>query len=1119
MNRALILSLLFGAAIWPAVAADGVKGAYKRPTVTVPYAREKPTIDGTIDDDEWRGAESVNALQTTRHQISPRGTRFWMMWDEDHLYVAMRSPLRPGEMVVQKFRDPARDTNVVFDDSYEVWLDIGAKDAKTGLKCFVQFLCNYAGVRYDVLHLPAVGNSRLGYTSGWQPKNRITPDGKAWEWELKIPRQSIYKDTPFADGFSLTCLVARNFKRPWEQNSLSGTSSFAVGESHSMYILRKEAPAIQVLRVADYASKSLGLELAVAGQRNETIGWRFSSDGGIDVKGALEAAAGKVVRLPWRKLDQEGKGNYRITVGSADGKTTYFDWCAERKFGQKKGLDDKIEDTLDKYNLRVEFNPVHNYLRVFGDFIYYAAREDIARWEVLAADKSGVELGRKELALDKYAYVRGVLQLPDVTYGEYRARLEGFDKAGKSVLIVDSEFAKKDPGKEFDWWQTSMGNIGKVIDPWTPVQYHKGGWKRAGSFDVWGRTMTVGPAGLPQQVTTQGFDLMADDAELTAELADGAQLTAEGSKVLAATRAPHRAMVDVESRLGPIKVKSRVTVEFDGMYKVEMRLDPGRESHTLRNLKVVVPLRGEAADYIHAAGEGIRTGFYYGFLDKDKEGTVWDSRQVDSQPMRAGSFIPYLWIGSPKGGLCWFADSDEGWAPSDAKPAIELIRGRKGRIDLVLNLVSAETVIDAPRRIVFAFQASPVKKLHPEWRMDSWWCGDTFFDYASSGSTIWAAIPFPRDKKKCTKMVETRHRAKNSYIFGINKYRANAVPYFIHQTLPARLVPEVKYFGDQWRTSVSECLYYGPTLTDYIVHNLGTWARECGIDGWYIDNMRPVVCDNIDAGRGYRLPDGRIQPTYQMFSTRRYFLRMRAAFAEQGKHDKIVLHMTNNMILPWVAAAGMAYDGEHHVIYPESGHDFMDKWSLERLRVDYPGQWGVAVNFMHEYQGKWERPKLLKAMRAYTGAVILHDVLPSGNANAMNQPLWIGRDRFGIQESEVEFVPYWDKDSGISCATKDVYVAAWKRPGKVLLAVVNWGDKAAAEVRLDAKKLGLDKVDKWTVVDAEAGTKIGRKEVEWSADSHGPIERAKNVLTVPVERHDYRQIIVGPKPPDDAPEE
>ena len=61
---------------------------------------------------------------------------------------------------------------------------------------------------------------------------------------------------------------------------------------------------------------------------------------------------------------------------------------------------------------------------------------------------------------------------------------------------------------------------------------------------------------------------------------------------------------------------------------------------------------------------------------------------------------------------------------------------------------------------------------------------------------------------------------------------------------------------------------------------------------------------------------------------------------------------------------------------------------------------------------------MIKAMRAYTGAIILHDGLPSGNANGNNQYVWIGRDRFGIEADDVEFIGYWVPGSGAGGGAK-----------------------------------------------------------------------------------------------------
>ena len=1107
MRRKYALAIAIGMLLAPGLIAlaRGAEGDdYAAPTLLVPYCRAKPTIDGAVGDAEWQSATSVNALQTTGHQVSPRQSCMWIMWDEDNLYMAMRSPLRKGERVIQARRTRERDVNVVFDDSYEIWLDVGAV-SKEGLDCFVQFLCNYAGARYDVLHLPSVGNSRLGYTSGWAPVNRISPDN-AWEWELVIPRESIYMDKPFSDGFGMTILLARNYKRPWEQNSFEGSSTFAVRESHTRVILSKDAPAVHLLGVADPVKQTLGLDLAVYGHSDGKLKWSFESDEGVSKEGEIAVKEGALTRGgPGLAVDAPGKGNYRIRVLSADGRRTHLDWRARRQFGKLDVLTQEINDPGDKVGLTLALNPVKNYVRVTGDFIQYDDRGKIDRCRVIVSDAAGKALAEKDMKIDELSYVRDVVHLGDIPFGEYGAELICMDADGKTVLERESKVVKKDHTR-FPWWNTKWGDIEKVIAPWTPVTWNRGRPR------VYGRTMAIGAAGLPKRVTSQGADILAAGSTLVAEFMDGKTRTLKRSSPKLISREEHRLIARTRTgKIGPLRVESEVTVEFDGMYKVDMTLDPGKAAVRVKSLKAVMPLKDEFAEYVHAVGEGIRYGFYYGFLPRDGKGRIWDCYTVDSQPMVVGSFIPYLWVGSTKGGLAWFADSDEGWAPDDGVPAIELRRDKPGRTDLVLNLISSELTINRPRTITFAFQATPVKPMHEKWRMDSWWCGDTFYDYPSSGSTIWLAIPYCRDIPKCIKMVEGRHKGTNGYIFGINKYRANAVPYFIHQNLPPNLVPEVRYFGDQWRTSISECLYYGETLTDYMIHNLGEWCRATGIDGYYIDNMRPVACDNIEAGRGYRLPDGRIQPSYQMFDTRRYFLRMRAAFAENGKHNKIVLHMTNCMIIPWVGAADVAYDGEHHVIYPEMKKDFMDFWSLERLRVDYSGQWGCAVNFMHEYQGRWDRTALLKAMRAYTGSVILHDALPSGNANAMNQPVWIGRDRFGIEADDVRFIGYWEPESGVTVAGKDVYVSAWARPGKVLLAVVNRGEAQDAVVRIDPGRLDLPAPGEWKVSDAEAGCRLRGHAGSpgWNADGEGPISHdGKGALTVPVKRHDYRQVII-----------
>ena len=452
-RRAFPRFLVLGLLLWliaslRLASAQSVQQDYKAPTIIIPYAWHKPTLDGIIHDEEWQGAVSANALQTTAKAVSARQTRFWLMWDEDNLYLAMRSPLRPSERLIQALRERGHDVNVVFDDSYEIWLDVGTHSAD-GQPVFFQYLSNFAGARWDVMQEPAVGNSRLSWTAGWKPHNRLTPDGKFWEMELAIPRRSLYKETAFHDGFAFSGLLARNFKRPWDQVTLAGSGSFSVRETYAHYILSKNAPAIHLMAVGDPTARTFGLALSAfgpVGLAAQTLHWRFESDGDVRREGALVAQPGKLTPLPPAlALDKEGAGAFRIQVLSANGKTLYLDWSARREWSGREALAQTLHDTGDRIALTIALNPARDYLRVSGDFIDYDARSAIARCVVTARDGQQRVLAQKEVRPDALAYARGVLTLPHLLPGAYSAELVAYDKRGSALLTRRTEFAKKDP--------------------------------------------------------------------------------------------------------------------------------------------------------------------------------------------------------------------------------------------------------------------------------------------------------------------------------------------------------------------------------------------------------------------------------------------------------------------------------------------------------------------------------------------------------------------------------------------------------------------------------------------------------------------------------------------------
>lgn len=439
---------------------------YAHPTITIPYAREKPVVDGVVDDAEWQGACSQRALQTTNRQISSRQSRYWMMWDEENIYIAMRDPLRPGErpLQVHRGRRTGKDLDIIYDDCYEIWVSVGATDPLTGQpNCFTQFLGNFAGARYDAIHQPAVGNSRTSsYDTNWEPKSRLTAKNE-WEMELVIPRASLGTTKgPFHEGMHFRTLIARNYKRPWEQNSFEGTGSFSVIDTHSEFIMSKTAPALHLLGVGNAAAGKIGIHLAASGQADAKIAWRYASDA-VTKEGTAEVKQGvlaDVVNLP--DLDAPGSGNVRITVTDAGG-ATLLDWQALRAFSPVPK--EELEDRGDVLNLGITFNPERDYARVFGDFINYDARDAIKAIAIAVKDAAGRTVKQAQATIEADAYAKALITFEALPPGKYVVAFDCLAADGKVVVSKESSFTKEGLAAKYPWWKTSRGSIEKVIAP------------------------------------------------------------------------------------------------------------------------------------------------------------------------------------------------------------------------------------------------------------------------------------------------------------------------------------------------------------------------------------------------------------------------------------------------------------------------------------------------------------------------------------------------------------------------------------------------------------------------------------------------------------------------------
>ena len=80
-------------------------------------------------------------------------------------------------------------------------------------------------------------------------------------------------------------------------------------------------------------------------------------------------------------------------------------------------------------------------------------------------------------------------------------------------------------------------------------------------------------------------------------------------------------------------------------------------------------------------------------------GVVWDARKLACDDY-IKNFCPYVFLGGPVRGLCWFAENDKGWGWNPATPNLEVLR-ENGKVVLRVHLINQPTELTRPQTLFF----------------------------------------------------------------------------------------------------------------------------------------------------------------------------------------------------------------------------------------------------------------------------------------------------------------------------------------------------------------------------------------------------------------------------------
>ena len=1128
MSRTLIRRLAW--CVLTAVAASAVAGEKALPCVAALAAFEKaPTIDGKLAPGEWDRAVGTAGFQMLAPQpgfLETRLGRSLVGYTAERLYIAVVSEMPPdGKRYASRTN---RDSDVIFDESIEIWIDPNRerRATKQGDQSFYQLIGNSAGTIFDVRFDPNRGAPVIGWNGNWEYGNSVDPKTHTWTAEMSVPFADIGWKGPLA-GHEIGVLVARNYKNPWTQNTwFPHRGAFVSWMEYPALKLTRDAPCVQIRSLGDKVHTGqleLAMHIANPGAAREAkVAFQATSTdmpGLTDEKTVKLPAGGSgtyAYKIPAGRLHTEAQHTFAVAVTDAAGKETWFRYRTQWTKAREKAWLVHTGPNPDAA-VRMAYYPSFSLLKVRVDPRELGEKAaGVRKATVAVTDGNGKEVASQAIAWEEAPSEQQV-KIPDLPDGDYTAtiRLDGYAEP----------FVRKFKRIHFEWEGTRLGITDEVLPPFEPMQV------AGDELSVVLRRHKVGALGLWDQVSSLGREMLA--APIVLKVNGGEALAGKGGfvNVVPEKRQGNqvvqkeaitdgaKAVYEGRAEHAAVSVKTRCTTEFDGCMKVELELLPGTAKQELDALWLEIPVRDAEAPLWHVCTSGLRLN-PAGATPKG-EGDVWDSRQFPDGNW-FGNFKCYLWLGAEERGLCWFADNDRGWVlGTDDKgqpdaPCQQLIR-KGGVLTLRVNLVQKPVTITEPRRIVFGLMASPAKPMPKDWRrvlfsgrrpgyLNIGWMGSTYWGTAE---TMHETYPLNHDLSILSKMQECRltgdlsgmedfvriWSARNlagdvpgtktkDQIRGLVRWCLNHSAgrpdyynvYWEEFHSVSRNHIETQVFGNEWSggTWIGSCHSLAPSYLDFQCWYGAEFIRR-GI-GLYFDNTFPKRAYDPLTTAAYKLPNGQIQPSANMWRHREYLRRiwtLHRQLAPPATLPLMMLHMTNSHIVPYMVWNDSNLDLEwfygpepQQSKYP---HDLLRTESLGRQTGNIPLVLASVDKTTSEEQKRI-------ACRTRFGTMFVHEIKARFWGKDEQTLLGIVCD-FGYGQEGCQVRNYWQADYPVAASDPECKSILLQRGRELLLVLCTWNPKPqTVALTLETKALGLSPSE---AVDPETGEKLalegGRK--------------------------------------------
>ncbi len=1110
----------------------------------IPRLKAPPVIDGAVDAKEWAGAVGIPLTTGIYGMFERPSSMSYVGWDPEYVYFGQILPMRKGELPLRLNREPKHDNVYCGETSLEVYVDRKSHGSH-GSGCRWQFMGNAVGNQWEREDQYEIGQNFIGWDGEWKYAQRLTPDGKFWEAEIAIPRKTVYQKDPIKDGDLWWIGLATNLHRPWCFSGFYGWKIPATFKD-SVPEIRMERPDRSL------AYRGIVFDMGVT----NTTASDFSGELVTRIIDPREKDSAKKILFEkvrpislapgakelFRVEDKAGENvkdqqAYNISVIVRQGENSIYTWSYPVRYNHienKTGLEYTPDEKL--FPVTAFYNPLSNYVRVRVDKYDFAKADDVvkARFAIVSDDaRPGIAMGE----IDKFDYGAGEAAVPvpaDIAPGKYLCAVHLLDKDGKVLGAEKASFVRKDHAKDFPWLGNKIGEDDIVVRPFEGLEVS------GPAVSAFKKLIALDGCAFPEKIEAAGISLLRGPMRIEGQ-ADGKPFVVKPSgragflgigggagPVLEDSSETH-ADYSGAGQGGPIKISTAAHWEYDSTCRLKVRLEPADGTAKLEGLRLVIPFSSEGATHFMANGLNMRLSNIAGLIPKgDKDGIAWKSTDMPYQKMTAGSFVPILWLGNLSSGMTWFADSDKGWWPGGKKPASEIVRDKDGGADIVLNIASDTVEFTEPREIEFGLNVNPVRKVTRQVpsRMVFGFLTETgrWNPKKSPGGSVFARR-YPEDPE-----------LNGKYVGLVHKYKGLYAPY-TEMSYQDFFPQDVEYFKEEWDVGgdVGGSPFFGKSSNDALLYMTKKWIDDCGLDGYYFDNVFNRLNWNTHYGTAYRLPDGRIQPGYNLWGMRDHIKRIRTLLQVEGRDpSRICIHNTRYQFAPIMGFADLAMGGEMATPRgdnPGAG-DFMDMHPRDFMDVMYNQPlWGYKLSHLYHFAtdtylddlGEYDREAAMKVHRSAMATMLVHGVeffqginyksFLKGKFQMLNK----------MPGGDLEFVPGWQAGGLFKLMDgKDLDAAVYKKDDVLLIIAANYSKNAQnARIWLDFPRLIRQPAKDeqrvvWDFEDFEFPGYIAEKSVpkEDQMPQIGDLQHGDcillqdNVFRVKIEPHDFRAVLV-----------